>query len=96
MVKEIILKRICVHTRYMQVSPDLFIHMCTNVWVLGNVGLTGIIIPYTWVNKRIRLFSKLQENMRLIPNMRLITKGKIDHTFKTVMPSLVAHILYSK
>ena len=33
-------------------------------------------IPYTRVNKRIRLFPKLQGNMRLIPNMRLITKAK--------------------
>ena len=40
-------------------------------------------IPYTRVNKRMRLFSKLQGNMRLIPNMRLIVKGKIDHTSKT-------------
>ena len=33
-------------------------------------------VPYTRVNKRIRLFQKLQGNMRLIPNMRLIRKGK--------------------
>ena len=33
-------------------------------------------IPYTRVNKRICLFPKLQGNMRLIPNMRLIMKGK--------------------
>ena len=49
-------------------------------------GITPSIIqelPYTRVNKRMRLFSKLQGNMRLIPNMRLIAKGKIDHTFKT-------------
>ena len=37
-----------------------------------------------------RLFANLQGNMRLIPNMRLIAKGKIDHTSKTAMPSLVA------
>ena len=43
-----------------------------------------------------RLFAKLQGNMRLIPNMRLIAKGKIDHTSKTAMPSLVAHVLDSK
>jgi len=44
-----------------------------------------------------RLFSKLQGNMRLIPNMRLInSEGKIDHTFKTAMHSLVACVLYSK
>ena len=53
-------------------------------------------LPYTWVNKRMRLFAKLQGNMRLIPNMRLIAKGKIDHTSKTVMPSLVARVLDSK
>ena len=47
-------------------------------------------IPYTRVNKRMRLFAKLQENMRLIPNMCLIARGKIDHTSKTAMPSLVA------
>ena len=37
-------------------------------------------IPYTRVNKRIRLFPKPQGNMRLIPNMRLVMKAKIDHT----------------
>ena len=37
-----------------------------------------------------RLFGKLQGNMHLI------VKGKIDHTSKTVMPSLVAHVLDSK
>ena len=53
--------------------------------------ITEVIqIPYTRVNKRMRLFAKLQGNMRLIPNMRLIAKGKIDHTSKTAMPSLVA------
>ena len=36
-------------------------------------------IPYTWVNKHIRLFPKLQGNIRLTP---LIMKGKIDHTPK--------------
>ena len=35
---------------------------------------------YTRVNKRIRLFPKLQGNMGLLPNMRLIMKAKIDHT----------------
>jgi len=39
------------------------------------------------------LFSKLQGNMRLIPNMCLIAKGKIDHTSKIL---LVAHVLDSK
>ena len=29
----------------------------------------GEQIPYTRVNKRIRLFPKLQENMHLLPNM---------------------------
>ena len=53
-------------------------------------------IPYTRVNKRMRLFAKLQGNMRLIRNMRLIAKEKIDHTSKTAMPSLVAHVLDSK
>ena len=51
------------------------------------------IIPYTRVNKRMlrmRLFAKLQGNMRLI------AKGKFDHTSKTVMPSLVARVLDSK
>ena len=57
---------------------------------------SGVHIPYTQVNKRMRLFSKLQGNMRLIPNMHLIAKGKIDHTFKTAMPLLVARALYSK
>ena len=33
-------------------------------------------IPYTRVNKRICLFSKLQGNMCLLPNTRLIMKGK--------------------
>ena len=47
-------------------------------------------LPYTQVNKRMRLFAKLQGNMRLI------AKGKIDHTSKTAMPSLVARILDNK
>ena len=47
-------------------------------------------IPYTLVNKRMHLFAKLQGNMRLI------AKGKIDHTSKTAMPSLVACVLDSK
>ena len=34
-------------------------------------------IPYTRVNKRIRLFQKLQGNMRLIPNMRLIMRENL-------------------
>ena len=54
------------------------------------------MIQYTWVNKRMRLFAKVQGNMRLIPNLRLIAKGKIDHTSKIAMPSLVARILDSK
>ena len=34
-------------------------------------------LPYTWVNKRIRFFQKLQGNMRLVPNMHLIyNEGK--------------------
>ena len=43
-------------------------------------GVTVILvsfIPYTRVNKRIRLFSKLQGNMRLLHNMRLIMKAKL-------------------
>ena len=51
---------------------------------------------YTRVNKCMRLFSKLQVNMRLIPNMHLIAKGKINHTSKTAMHSLVACVLDSK
>ena len=39
-------------------------------------------IPYTRVNKCIHLFPKLQGNMPLLPNMRLIMKAKIDHTLK--------------
>ena len=35
------------------------------------------MLLYTRVNKRMRLFVKLQGNMRLIPNMRLIVKGKL-------------------
>ena len=38
-------------------------------------------IPYTRVNKRIHLFSKLKGNMRLI------AKGKFNCTSKTVMLS---------
>jgi len=53
-------------------------------WIYAH---TSNELPYTRVNKRMRLFSKLQGNMRLIPNMRLIAKGKIDHTSKTAMPS---------
>ena len=53
-------------------------------------------ILYTRVNKRMRLFAELQGNVRLISNMRLIAKGKIDHTSKTAMPSLVARVLDSK
>ena len=43
-----------------------------------------------------RLFIKLQENMRIIPNMHLIVKGKIDHTSKTAMPFLVERVHDSK
>ena len=43
-----------------------------------------------------RLFSKLQGNTHLLPNMHLKAKGKIDHTSKTAMPSLVARVLDSK
>ena len=39
-----------------------------------------VIVPYTRVNKRIRLFPKLQGNMRLLPNMHLIMKAEIDQT----------------
>ena len=46
-------------------------------------------VPYTRVNKCMRLFAKLQGNMRLIPNMRLIAKGKIDHTSKTARDAFV-------
>ena len=47
------------------------------------IGCTGVtrrwgLLPYTWVNKRIRLVPKLQGNVRLLPNMRLIMKTKID------------------
>ena len=39
------------------------------------------VLPYTWVNnKHICLYPKLQGNMRLI------MKGKIDHTPKTMTP----------
>ena len=55
-----------------------------------------LVIPYTRVNKCMHLFAKLQGNMRLIPNMCLIAKGKIDHTSKTTMPLLVACVLDSK
>ena len=34
-------------------------------------------IPYTRLIKRIRLFPKLQGNLRLLPNMRLIMKAKL-------------------
>ena len=54
------------------------------------------VVPYTRVNKHMRLFAKLQENMRLIPNMRLIVKEKIDHTSKTAMPLFVARVLDCK
>ena len=38
-----------------------------------------VVLPYTWVNKRMCLFSKLQGNMCLIPNMCLIVKRKWPH-----------------
>ena len=44
-------------------------------WECVIVEMVGMI-PYTRVNKRIRLFQKLQGNLHLIPNMRLIMKGK--------------------
>ena len=56
----------------------------------GDSGVAGegrvVSIPYTRVNKRIRLFPKLQGNMRLIPNMHLIMKGKIRPHPKTTTP----------
>ena len=48
--------------------------------------LMGSLVPYTRVNKLIRLFQKLQGNMRLISNMHLIRGEKIDHTPKTATP----------
>ena len=46
----------------------------------------SIGLPYTWVNKRMRLFSKLQRNMRLIPNMHLIAKEKLTTPSKPRCP----------
>ena len=44
-------------------------------------------LPYTQVNKCIRLFPKLQGNMRLLPNMHLIcNEGKNWPHPKTVTP----------
>ena len=48
-------------------------------------------LPYTRVNKCIRLFPKLQGNMRLLPNMCLIMKEEIDHT-QNHDAFLVAHV----
>ena len=74
-----------------------FAQFVVNVLMAGFAAMYAILgttrtvqIPYTWVNKRIRLFSKLQGNMPLI------AKGKIDHTSKTAMPSLVARVFDSK
>ena len=50
---------------------------CINHYVHTNSGKKNSLRwPYTWVNKHIRLFPKLQGNMRLI------MKAKIDHTPK--------------
>ena len=47
----------------------------------------SLALPYTWVNKHIHLFPKLQGNMHLIPNMRLIMKAKSDH-IQEIVPKL--------
>ena len=52
--------------------------MCHTIY--GVTQRSACVIPYT---------IRAEGNMRLIPNMRLIAKGKIDHTSKTAMPSLV-------
>ena len=74
-----------------------FAQFVVNVLMAGFAAMYAILgttrtvqIPYTRVNKRTRLFSKLQGNMPLI------AKGKIDHTSKTAMPSLVARVFDSK
>ena len=54
----------------------------SEMWTPYLMGIMLRYIPYTRVNKRIRLFSKLQGNVRLLPNMCLIIKAKIDHTPK--------------
>ena len=56
----------------------------SSTWTNQSLGSLTVFeyIPYTRVNNRIHLFPKLQENMRLIPNMRSIMKAKIDHTPK--------------
>ena len=48
-------------------------------------------VPYTRVNKHIRLFPKLQQNMRLLPNMRLIMKAKLT-TAVNLNACLVARV----
>ena len=45
-------------------------------WLQKSQRDSGYVLPYTQVNKRIHLFQKPQEYMHLIPNMRLIMKGK--------------------
>ena len=50
--------------------------------ITGDAAIWNKGIPYTRVNKRMHLFAKLQGNMRLIPNMRLIAKGKLTTPLK--------------
>ena len=56
-----------------------------------------IQIPYTRVNKRIHLFPKPQENMRLLPNMHLIMKAKLTTPPKLDCDAcLVARVTWQK
>ena len=43
--------------------------------------LTGSLVLYTWVNKHIRLFQKVQGNMRLIRGQKLTTPPKPRRLF---------------
>ena len=65
-------------------TQPMFVHMFVHMFCIQALTLQQCthnfsslsVVPYTRVNKRIRLFQKLQGNMRLIPNMRLIMRDK--------------------
>ena len=95
-----------VQIAYCTSAPSLLTDLCTaktilpiqydlhlnELYAYGMSPKSMTLIPYTRVNKRICLFPKLQENMHLIPNMRLIMKGKSWPHPQNRDTSLVVHV----
>ena len=75
----------CLHAGCVQITCKLhpmYMTHCLNKSssdVIISKDVPTTYIPYTQVNKRIRLFPKLQGNMCLLPNMHLIMKAKMPN-----------------